>query len=240
MSMKVFDHEAERIRKAYAHRDASGKDALYVWSRPEVLLSHYRFRVAVTQALAKIGWSDWANKDCLDVGCGYGGWLRTIQEWGGKAPRLHGTDILPDRIARARELSPNLDFFVSDSWPMPLQDKSMDFISAHMVFSSILNKTAREKLAFEMQRVLRDDGVILIYEFRISDPRNPDTIGIGKKEMSRLFPQHELRMQTVTLAPPIFRRLAKWSPLIAHMTEVLLPFLRTHAVFTLKQSKQKK
>lgn len=232
---KNLTAEAERIREAYAQRDVSGKGRLYAWSRPDVLFSQFRFKAAVASALIDSGWMDWAGKECLDVGCGTGGWLRTLHEWGGEPSRLHGVDLLPDRIEKARSLSPNLDFQVSTCWPMPFDDKSMHLVSAHTVFSSILDDEARDALAREMSRVVRDDGLILVYDFRVSDPRNPDTLGIGKKEMQRMFPGFLVKMRTVTLAPPIVRRVAGFSLLLAGVLESL-PFLRTHAVYVLTKS----
>ncbi|MEA1867009.1 MAG: hypothetical protein U9N19_02755 [Thermodesulfobacteriota bacterium] len=47
---------------------------------------------------------------------------------------------------------------------------------------------ARKALAEEMVSVLKSGGMIFIYDYRISDPRNPDTVGIRKSEIKRLFP----------------------------------------------------
>ena len=82
-----------------------------------------------------------------------------------------------------------------------------------------------------MIRVLRPDRKVLIYDYRISDPRNPDTVGIRKSEIQRLFTGLSLQVRSLTLAPPIARRIAPVSPLLAHGLEVLFPFLRTHAVY---------
>ena len=50
----------------------------------------------------------------LDVGCGNGKWLRTLMEWGATANNLHGIDLLPDRVEKALQVSPNIDF-IKDS-----------------------------------------------------------------------------------------------------------------------------
>src|SRR5215471_8544720 len=93
-----FTEEAGRIRSAYARRDSSGRASLYAWSRPDVALSRYRLHAAAARLLGGRGWPDLAEVEALDVGCGTGGWLRTLQEWGASPQRLHGIDLLGDRI----------------------------------------------------------------------------------------------------------------------------------------------
>lgn len=231
--MSDFQQESCRIQKVYAQRDTIGKPSLYQWWRKDVTLSNFTYRLVVSSMLVKASWDDLSDKRILDVGCGTGGWLRTLQEWGGGPDHLHGTDLLEDRIEKAKKLSPHIDFRITSGWPIPFADQSMDLVSANTVFSSILDPEARFGLAKEMIRVVRSEGIILIYDFRISHPRNPDTIGIRKNEIHRLFHGFKVQMQTVTLAPPIQRRIAPLSSLLAHACEALLPFLRTHAVYLL-------
>lgn len=223
-----------QIRDAYARRDAAGKTRLYAWNLPDVLLTQYRFRSVIASALSGAGYTDLGGRDCLDVGCGTGAWLRTLLEWGADAERLHGTDLLPDRIATARVLSPHIDWSVSEGDALPFEERSMDLVSAHMVFSSIPDPVARRDLAREMSRLLRTGGLILIYDFRISHPRNPDTVGIGGGEIRRLFPHLRHTQRSVTLAPPLQRPIARISPVLAHLAETLFPFLRSHALHLLR------
>ena len=224
---------AARIRDAYARRDSSGKAKLYAWNLPEVLLTQYRFRAAMAKALSDAGYTDLSLRQCLDVGCGTGAWLRTLMEWGGDPGRLHGVDLLPDRIAKARTLEPRIDFRTTDGGGLPFEDGSVDLITANTVFSSILDPEARMDLARDMIRLIRARGLILIYDFRVSDPRNPDTVGIGRREIRRLFPHFDYIRYSVTLAPPLQRPVARVSPVLAHLMETMFPFLRTHAVHSL-------
>jgi len=232
--MSRYLHEVTRIRDVYARRDASGKNRLYGWNRPDELLSQYLLRSAAAKALTQNGLEDLSGIDCLDVGCGTGGWLRLLMEWGATPSRLHGVDLLPDRIEKARLVSPQIEFSVSNGWPLHFGDATMDLVSANTVFSSILDAEARVMLAKEMVRVLRPSGLLLIYDFRISDPRNRDTVGIGTNEIRRLFPGMDVKFKTVSLAPPLQRPLVKWSPLLAHAVEALMPVLRTHVLCTLR------
>lgn len=227
------DHEQEesRIRSVYASRDLSGRRTLYAWHRQEVLFNLYRFQAVAAALLSAEGLTDLSHLEILDVGCGTGGWLRKLLEWGASANRLHGIDLLPDRIQKAQDLGTGINFQTASGYAIPRPDATMDLVSAHTVFSSILDENARNALAGEIIRVLKPGGRILIYDYRISDPRNPDTIGIGKAEICRLFPGLAVKRRTLTLAPPIARRLAHYSPLLVHTLEAFIPFLRTHALY---------
>jgi SAM-dependent methyltransferase len=231
---KRFAEEVGRIRSAYARRDRAGRAKLYAWSRPDVALGRYLLLSAVARLLRDHGWHDFGQLEALDVGCGTGAWLRTLQEWGAAPQHLHGIDLLADRIEKARVLAPPIDFQVSEGWPLPFQNGTMDLVSAFTVFSSILDPGARLALAQEMQRVMRTGGSILLYDFRVSDPRNPDTKGVGLVEVRRLFPELHITRRSLTLAPPLQRFLSRLSPLAAHLTEAACPLLRTHALYLLQ------
>ncbi|RMH20508.1 MAG: class I SAM-dependent methyltransferase [Gammaproteobacteria bacterium] len=226
-------NEVQRIRKAYQYRDSSGKAQLYRWDRPEMLLAQYTLYQAVASVMRHAGKVDLASQEILDVGCGKGGWLSRLLDWGARPEKLHGIDLLPDRIEAARRRAPNVDFRVTDG-EVPYADQSMDLVCANTVFSSILDAAARMELASEMRRVLKPGGAIMIYDFRISHPRNPDTLGIGKREVRRLFPGMKCCFRSLTLAPPLARVVAPISPWFAYSLERTVPFLRTHGLFHLR------
>ncbi len=233
-----YREEEARIRTAYAHRDQSGKRGLYSWWQPDVLLSYYRIQAVTAACLRRAGWNELSHLRALDVGCGTGAWLRQLLAWGGRAENLHGVDLLADRIAAARRLAPDVDYRQADGWQLPYANASMDLVSAHTVFSSILNEHARAGVAAEMTRVLDPHGYILIFDFRISHPLNPDTIGIRRREIRRLFPGFRQYAQSLILAPPIARRLAPVAPWLAVVIEALCPLLRTHNVFLLQREEK--
>jgi len=230
-----FKEEEARIRAAYAYRDKSGKGELYSWWQPDVLLSYYRIQAVTAAGLRRAGWNELSHLRALDVGCGSGAWLRQLLAWGGRAENLHGVDLLADRIVAARRLAPDVDYRQGDGWQLPYANASMDLVSAHTVFSSILNERARAAVAAEMTRVLEPRGYILIFDFRISHPLNPDTVGIRRREIRRLFPGFRQYAQSLILAPPIARRLAPIAPWLAVVIEALCPPLRTHNVFLLQR-----
>jgi SAM-dependent methyltransferase len=232
---KRLKTEEGRIKKTYAIRDASGKNALYGWQRYEAIYTSCRQQATWAQALKKAGFETLAELEILDVGCGSGTWLRMLTEWGATPGRLHGVDLLEDRIAKATSLSPlGIDFKVSNSWPLPYRDSSMDICAASTVFSSILDSSARQALAQEMDRVLRIGGWVMVFDYAVSDPRNPDTVGIGKGEIRSIFPSLRLvHTNRLILAPPLLRRFPKYLMWIATGLEILIPFLCSHRIYML-------
>lgn len=231
----VFAEEGERIRSVYARRDARGAGSLYAWWKPDVLINLYRFHAQAAAFLRKAGCEDLSTLRVLDVGCGNGNWLRQLRAWGASAANLHGVDLLPDRIVLARQLGPEIDYRVGSGWQLPFEDGSLDLVTAHTVFSSILDSDARRRLAGEMMRVLGAHGRLLVFDFRISRPDNSDTIGVRKREIRRLFPGFRLISRSMELAPPIARRIAPVTPLLVVVLEAMCPFLRTHSIHLLQR-----
>jgi ubiquinone/menaquinone biosynthesis C-methylase UbiE len=231
--MKEFTKEELRIRTVYAKRDEANKQAFYSWYQPDTLVTQFRFSSVAAHLLVKSGLTDLASIEVLDVGCGFGSWLRNLCEWGASAERLHGIDLLEDRIEKARIIGEKIDYKVASGYSVPFRNDSMDLVTAHTVFSSVLSSSARKYLAYEMYRVLKPKGRIFIFDYRISDPRNSDTVGIRKPEIMKLFPGFNIMYQSLLLAPPLSRRIAALSPFLVNMIDVCLPFLRTHAIFLL-------
>lgn len=232
-----WDQEVRRIEAAYAARDAEGKAALYAWWRPDVLLAGYRLRAATARLLRAEGLHRLSELEILDVGCGGGGWLLTLLQSGADPAKMHGVEVLGDRIARARRSMPQLDLQLTEGFPLPYPDGSMNLVFAHTVFSSVLSPSAREELAREMLRVTAGGGAILVYDFRISHPRNPDAVAIRIDEVRRLFAGSPVVARSLTLAPPLGRPLARLAPWLALSAESCFPFLRTHALYLIRQGR---
>jgi ubiquinone/menaquinone biosynthesis C-methylase UbiE len=201
--MDYIQREESRIRIVYAKRDTSGKPALYAWHRPDALYMEYRIKEGWVQAFKAADFQDISSLEILEVGCGAGRWLRTLTEWGATTSRLHGVDLLEDRIVKAMALSPaGIDFKVSNACSLDYPDEAFDLCIAFTVFSSVLEAEVRLSLAREMERVVRRGGWVMIFDYALSDPRNPDTIGIRKKEIIRLWPHLKLHHTFKLIFPP--------------------------------------
>jgi ubiquinone/menaquinone biosynthesis C-methylase UbiE len=198
--------EQERIEQAYARRDSHSR---YRYSDPSHLLLVQERETKLLEALANTGRFSFESSTILEVGCGTGAWLRDFVRWGARPENIWGVDLLPGRIAEARELCPaGVTLQGQDATSLEVPDASFDLVLQSTVFSSILNSNMKRRLAQEMLRVLRPEGLIVWYDFHVNNPWNPDVRGVGKAEIKDLFPGCDISLQKLTLAPPIGRRVA--------------------------------
>ena len=102
------------------------------------------------------------------------------------------------------------------------------------VFTSILDARMKEELASEMCRVLKPDGSILWCDYHMNNPRNPDVKGVKRPEIHALFPKCEIRLQRITLAPPLARLVAPYSWLLCYFLSKL-PWLCTHYIGVIRK-----
>jgi SAM-dependent methyltransferase len=182
---------------------------------------------AVRQTLDEAGCFPLTVKHMYDAGCGSGGWLAHFLAWGAQPHRLTGVDLTPDRIERARRtLPPAVALRVGDAAVSCLPSASQDIVSAFVVFSTILDPAVRQRLADELLRVKKPNGVILWYDLRVNNPRNPHIRRVGADEIRTLFRGHSVQLTSTTLTPPIARRVARHERLYRALSRV--PLLHSH------------
>jgi SAM-dependent methyltransferase len=220
--------ELERIRVEYARRAQDSRlRGWYSLFRPAVLFTVQTRERAAHRLLRKAGLEPLDRFDVLELGCGEGGVLLDLLRWGVDPARLHGCDLLPERLARARRLMPARTLLaVADGGALPYASACFDLVLQFTVFTSVLDMELRQRMAQEMWRVLRPGGAVLWYDFRFQG-RNPAVQAIPPHEVRDLFPQGKFIAQRVTLAPPITRRLAGWTWLGCELLSCI-PWLRTH------------
>jgi SAM-dependent methyltransferase len=174
------------------------------------------------------GYHPLGDRRILDVGCGEGEALRQFLQWGAKPERLAGIELRPEAVAKAAYLNPNLEVRCGAAEELPWPDASFDLVCQHTLFTSVLNRTTRQRIAAEMRRVLKPGGAVLWYDFFYNVPWNPDVRGITRGEIASLFPGFGLRLWRVTLAPFIARRLPEpLLPVLYPLLAAVWP-LRTH------------
>jgi ubiquinone/menaquinone biosynthesis C-methylase UbiE len=219
--------ELDRIRAEYVRRATDAHlNSLYTTFQPAHLFAIQSQERAVMALLRAEGIRSLGEQRILDVGCGFGGELRRLLSYGADPRNLYGIDLLPARLTSARHLSPHFSFIQGDGSHLPFPNDVFDMVMQFTVFSSVLDDPFRMRIATEMLRVLKPDGLIIWYDFWLN-PTNPATRGIRPAEIKQLFPGCRYRFQRVTLAPPIARRVVPLSWLVGYLLEYL-PFLRTH------------
>ena len=168
----------------------------------------------------------------MELGCGEGGVLLEFLFLGALPSRVHGTDLLRERVHRGRTRLPHVPLTCADGQALPYAAGVFDLVVQYTVFSSILNDDVRANLAREMLRVVRrPGGMILWYDFWLN-PINEQTRGIRPAEVRRLFPNCRLTFRRTTLAPPLTRRLVNMGWGVCDLLERLAVF-NTHYLVTI-------
>jgi len=176
----------------------------------------------------------------LDIGCGFGYWLRRFAEWGADHRNLHGIDILEDRIAEARlRCSPEVDLRCGNASSLDFEDESFDLISMFLVLSLIPDTAMRTRVAAEASRVLKPGGLVLWYDFRYPPPRaRGGMVAMTRRRIAHAFPGFELDLRSASAVPPITRRVARYAWGICTLLDNIR-FLNTHYVGALQKPNQR-
>jgi SAM-dependent methyltransferase len=218
--------EADRIRAVYAKRRTR---PVYSMFEPAQLLAVQERERKLLRLLASCGLASVLEKArILEVGCGTGSWLREFVRWGARPENIFGIDLVPERIAAARCLCPSaVTLKCQDATDLRDITCRFDIVLQSTVFTSILDPQMKRQIAREMLRVLNPEGMIVWYDFRVNNPINPDVRGIKKKEIEELFSGCNLRLEKLTLAPPLGRPIARMSRTLYRVASTIKP-LCTH------------
>jgi SAM-dependent methyltransferase len=207
-----WHREEDKIKTAYALR--RNMEAIYTAFNRANLLTFQECERRIVTLLEAKKITSLSSSKILDIGCGYGGWLKTFLQWGAKPKNIAGIELIDQYASGARNLLPAaVRIECGNATNLPWPDSSFDIVFQSLVFSSILSPAMRAEVAKEMIRVSRPGGVILWYDLRYNNPRNPNVVGIRKSEIYQLFSGCEMSVRTITLAPPISRRICSYSRL---------------------------
>jgi ubiquinone/menaquinone biosynthesis C-methylase UbiE len=201
--------ERDRIRSVYAHYDAEpSEQAKRDNANPglrAILAERERVR---ERLLAAEGLLPLSQRHILDVGCGRGDELLSLCAAGARPERCAGVDLLPERIEQARERLPEAQLFEADARGLPFAENAFDLVLASTVFSSILLDAVARDVATEIARVLRPEGALVWYDARYPTPWNENVRPYSLAHIRALFPGWTLRSASLTVLPPLARRLS--------------------------------
>lgn len=228
MRSLISSQEVSRIRRVYAEREVTHAEI----DRADKANPGYQQLVhecfdRLERMLLERFERPLARCRILDLGCGSGHVLGWFRERGALPSNLVGIDLLPAKIALARNRFPDFTFFDQNAECIDLPDRSFDLVAVLTVFSSILDLGMAHNVARTMRRLLKGDGAIVWYDMRYPNPWNPNLKAMTRPRIQELFPSFALQLESVSLLPPIARRLG---PLTGKVYPVLasVPPLRSH------------
>ena len=233
-----LESEAERIRSVYAgyQADAGTRAKWDPHNRGNVLMRE-EFNSGVLALLAQ--WEvQLGEARILDVGCGSGATLRWLAQCGAQRNHLCGLDLRVDQIALARANSPGTHFVCGDARQLSFPDHYFDVVICNNLFGSILDQGIADSVATEVRRVVKPRGLIVWCDSRYRNPRNRNVRGYSAREIQRCFPGCRIELRSITVLPPLARRLGRFTPMLYPML-ARIPLLRVRYLGTIRPEPSK-
>ncbi len=219
--------ERSRIQAVYELRAVNVAEDIYSpWQPGEALMTMERKRIAASM-LHRLDKFPKRGSRCLEVGYGKIGWLADLLSWGMNEEDLFGVELDQKRGEQARRALPAAHLEIGDAAKLPWDDEYFSCTVVSTVFSSILDRSVREAVAHQIARVSAPNGVVVVYDLAVNNPRNLDVAALTRHEVRELFPGFDCHFQSLTLAPPIARCVAGRSWSLATLLSSV-PVLRTH------------
>jgi ubiquinone/menaquinone biosynthesis C-methylase UbiE len=224
----AFSAELDRIAVEYRRRDSTLSPTRDSVCDPVALCRYQQRTRAILHALTVHGALPLVDKNILDVGCGGGQSLVDFESWGARRRNLAGIELREEaaQIAKSRLSSGDgaARIHTGNAAELPWPDQTFHIVNQSTVFTSILCQPLRRAVAAEMVRVLRRDGLILWYDFRVDNPFNKNVRGVGAAEIRSLFPGCAVHLYSLTLAPPLARLVVPISWTMCSLLEKLRIF----------------
>lgn len=168
------------------------------WDRPgNVAIA--KEREAVAGQLLDV---DGPVRRVLDIGAGTGGGFPNLFP---DAFRVR-LDVLAWRLGVADPPGSGRAAVCADGTALPHPDASVDVVLLSVVLSSVPEAVGRALLA-EVGRVVRPGGAVVVYDFRVANPRNRATRRVTRRWVTGALPAFATTSASVTLAPPLARAL---------------------------------
>jgi len=215
----------EWYREYYA---AKGADRNSLLRNPEVLFQNLAQDVALVRAVQAIRPNPEAAR-VLDAGCGEGSSLIGFLRLGFAPGNLYGIDFQEERIRRAKERCPGMNFECGDATKLVYASESFDLVCESTMFIHSVDDNLSRRIAGEMLRVTKPGGHVLLCDWRYGKPGSNAHKALTQKRIAELF---HLGRETVRcgvfpgpLVPPVGRFLSRRLPSAYFLVQRVLPLL---------------
>jgi ubiquinone/menaquinone biosynthesis C-methylase UbiE len=224
--------EINKIKEVYQQRDEC--EVIGFQSTLDIIDSFYHERL-IFKVFKRYELKSLNNKRVIDMGCGNGARLRTLMRFGALPENLYGVDLSSHRVELAQSFSPNFNIQCGDVSETEFANNSFDIVMNSTMMSSICNDELSTKIANEMCRIVKNDGVILWYDLRYNNPFNKNVRGYSRVMIKTLFSGYDISFSTLTLIPNLTRKVNL--PFFLYQIINLIPFFRTHYLCIIKPAK---
>jgi len=188
----------------------------------------------IARLLRRQGWASLETLRAFEAGCSTGYNMRALVQWGARPENVAGIDLDPAAVDYCKAHSPEIRVHGGSADEIPEADDSFDLALAFTLFSSVPDETISAGIAKELLRLVRPGGLIMVYDMRRRSPGNRSVHPISAEDIRRWFPRCPLRVKTLTLAPPVARRIGGPLPLL-YGPLAAIPLARTHAMYVLRR-----
>jgi SAM-dependent methyltransferase len=182
----------------------------------------------------KAGFASLGETCVFEAGCSTGYNLRQMVQWGGRPENMAGIDLDSAAVDYCRAHAPEIRVHAGSADAIPEPDGRFDLAIAFTLFSSVPDEGVSAGIARELLRITRPGGYIIIYDMRRRSPGNRHVHPISREDIRRWFPRAQMRVKTITLAPPVARRVGQWMPWL-YGPFASIPVLRTHVIYVLRR-----
>nr|MBP7654579.1 class I SAM-dependent methyltransferase [Candidatus Dependentiae bacterium] len=183
-----MDPEIKRIKQEYSKWDNS---EFYKSNKQPTGISGYYFSALLRELfflLNKCRIFNFENKKIFEVGCGEGGNLPLFLKYGIFEKDYYGADVIDYRLKIIKKKYQSSNIFSCDGRTLSLKDKKFDIVTQFFVFSSILEDDFCRRIACEMLRVLKDDGIIIWFDSYGKNNKTGITRQFDKNCIKNFFP----------------------------------------------------
>ena len=207
---------------------------------PQVLFQVLAMEASIINALRFVK-QDTCRARVLDVGCGNGGNYYQLVRLSYRLNNITGIDINEERIEEGAKVYLQSHFVVGDASQMVFPNGSFDLVYESTMFSTLPDDDLCASIASEMVRVCCLGGYLLLVDWRIPKPNNPNYNALTRKKLHKFFGIGErTKLVAVTkgaLVPPIGRFLSQYLPSMYFLVARIFPLLVGQVTYVLQKTK---